>query len=78
MSPLLRLEHQRNRFLISYSFGIETINAFIHFRSFPGNPYPIPDQNGTKTIPFGAAHIPIWPRDNKGDREGIPHIHPIP
>ena len=60
MSPLLKLEHQRNRFLLSYSFAIETINAFIHFRSFPGNPYSIPGQNGTKTIPFGAAHIPKW------------------
>lgn len=25
-----------------------------------GNPYSIPGQNGTKTIPFGAAHIPKW------------------
>ena len=48
-----------------YSFGIETINTFIHSRVVPARkPYPIPDQsvdpfsdqNGAKTLPDGAAH----------------------
>jgi len=56
----------------SNSFGIETINTFIHSRSFLEKPYPdhIPDQKWAKsvpvfrpkqhkTIPFWAAHTHI-------------------
>ena len=49
-----------------YSFGIETINTFIHSivssKTIPDSRpngqsvYPIPDQNGAKTLPDGAAH----------------------
>ena len=53
----------------SYSFGIETINTFIH-SVVPQKPYPIADQNGqsvypfsdqngTKTPPNGEAHTYI-------------------
>ena len=54
---------------VSYAFGIETINTFIHSRSSL-KPYPIPDQNrqsvypfsdqnSAKTLPGGAAHTYI-------------------
>ena len=67
MSSLLWLERQQKYIFLSYSFVIETTNTFIHYRSFLCKPYPIPDQNGqnlnpfsdqngAKTIPFGAAH----------------------
>ena len=77
MSSLLKLKRKQkvssNAFRIriflfrSYSFGIETINTFIHSRSSLEKPYPIPDQNGQsvypfsdqkgpRIIPFGAAH----------------------
>ena len=78
-SSLLRLEQQQKSFLkfhfefaylffsFFYSFGIVTINTFIHSLDSLRKPYPIPDQtgqsvypfsdrNGTKTIPFWAAH----------------------
>ena len=52
-----------------YSFGVEKTNTFIrscrslenHTRfNFTGqNLYPFSDQNGSKTIPFGAAHTYI-------------------
>ena len=38
-----------------HSFGIEITNTSIHFCSSPKT-RPIPDQNGTKTIPLVAAH----------------------
>ena len=53
---------------LSYTFGIETINTFIHSRSFlknhtrfqtkmhGQNAYPFSDQYGAKTMPLGAAH----------------------
>ena len=79
MSSLLRLDRKQKNsstlfririvFLLSYSFGIETINTFIHSRSYL-KPYPIPDQNGQSVYPFsdqngakilpdGAAHTYI-------------------
>ena len=74
---LLRLErHQKDFFkaisnshiiFLSISFGIETTNTFIHFRSsleyHPRSQtkngqrlYPFSDQNGAITPPYGAAH----------------------
>ena len=52
---------------LSYSFGIETINTFIHSRSSLENHtrfqtksvYPFSVQNGAKTLPDGAAHTCI-------------------
>ena len=54
---------------LSYSFGIETINTFIHshsslenhtqFQTKMGKVYPFSDQNGTKTLPSGVAHTYI-------------------
>ena len=52
---------------LSTSFGIETMNTFVHSYEFPREPYQIPDpngqslypfsdQNGAGTLPFGAAH----------------------
>ena len=53
---------------LSYSFGIETINTFIHSvvpsktipdsrpKCIPQSVYPFLDQNGAKTLPDGAAH----------------------
>ena len=38
--------------VLSYSFGIETINTFIHSHSFPRKPRPIPDQTGENSYPF--------------------------
>ena len=49
-----------------YSFGVENTNTFIRARGSLGKPnpiedhngqnlYPFSDQNGSKTIPFGAA-----------------------
>ena len=37
--------------VLSYSFGIEKINTFIH-SVVPSKPYPIPDQNGQGVYPF--------------------------
>ena len=31
-----------------------------------------------KLIKFFFTSLPCRPREHKGDREGIPHIHPIP
>ena len=56
---------------LSYSFGVETINTFIHsvvpsktipdFRPNAQRVYPFSDQNGAKTIPDeGGTHTPIW------------------
>ena len=80
MLSLLRLERRQKNssnplriciyLFLSYSFGIETINTFIHSRSSIGKPYPIPDQNrpnvypfsdqnGAETIPDGAAYTYI-------------------
>ena len=70
MLALLSLERKQNnssnqiripKFLfLSYSFGIETINTFIHFRKCPRRkPYPFSDQNSTKTLPDGVAHTCI-------------------
>ena len=69
MSPLLGLEHQQKDFLksipnspigfLSFSFGIETTNTYVHSDILDKNGqslYPFSDQNGTMTIPFGAAH----------------------
>ena len=41
---------------LSESFGIETINAFIHSRSSSKIYNRFADRNGAKTTPFGAAH----------------------
>ena len=52
---------------LSHSFGIETMNTFIHSRSsletIPDSRpkigptvYPFSDQNGAKTLPDGAAY----------------------
>ena len=80
MLSLLRLEckqtNSSNPFrvciflFLSYSFGIETINMFIHSRSSfenhtrfqtkMGKVYnPFSDQNSAKTLPDGAAHTYI-------------------
>ena len=74
MSSLLRLDQQQKRYLTAckqtlfyfsfcyFSFGIETINTFIHSRGSLENhtrfqtPYLFSDQNGAKTIPFGVAY----------------------
>ena len=55
-----------------YSFGVEKTNTFIRSRGSLENHtrfktngqslYPFSDQNGSKTIPFGAAHTYIAPR----------------
>ena len=79
MSSLLRLERKqknsanplKNRtfLFLSYSFGIETINTFIHsrrslenqtwFQSQHGQKlYPFEDQKPQKTYTDGAAHTP--------------------
>ena len=73
MLSLLRLERKQKNssnpfririfLFLSYSFGIETIDTFIH--SVVPNPipdqngqsvYPFSDQNGAKTLPGGAAY----------------------
>ena len=69
MLSLLRLERKQKNssnpfririfLFLSYSFGIETINTFIHSRYSLENQNPIPDQNGAKTLPDGAAHTYI-------------------
>ena len=57
-------------YFLYYSFGVEKTNTFIHsrgslenhagFKTIMGqNLYPFSDQNGSKTIPFGAAHTYI-------------------
>ena len=47
----------RSLLFLSDSFRIETIDKYVHtLRLFPRKPYPIPDQNGAKTLNFGAAH----------------------
>ena len=76
MSLLLRLEHKQknssNTFRIriflflSYSFGIETINTFIHSvvpsKTIPDSrpkwakSIPVSDQNGAKSLPDGTSH----------------------
>ena len=68
MLSLLRLERKpknssnpfriRIFLFLSYSFGIETINTFIHSRSSLKNHtrlYLFSDQNGAKTLPGGAV-----------------------
>ena len=55
-SSLLRLKCQIKRCLanlfLSYSFGIETRNTFIHSsRQFPQKPYPTPGQNEQSVYP---------------------------
>ena len=53
--------------VLSTSFGIKTMNTFIHYYKFPREPYlishpngqslyPFSDQKGGKTLPFGEAH----------------------
>ena len=80
MFSLLRLERKQTNssdplririfFFLSYSFGIETINTFMHSHSSPEHHHPLPnqngqsvypfsDQNGAKTLPGGAAHTYI-------------------
>ena len=80
MFSLLRLERKQTNssdplririfFFLSYSFGIETINTFMHSHSSPEHYHPLPnqngqsvypfsDQNGAKTLPGGAAHTYI-------------------
>ena len=76
MLSLLRLERKQKNYsnvfririflLLSYSFGIETLNAFIYSvvpsKTISGSRpkvqsvYPFSDQNGAKTLPDGAAH----------------------
>ena len=79
MLSLLRLERKQKNYsnpfririflFLSHSFGIETINTFIH-SVVPPKPFPIPDQNGqslypfsdkngAKTLPDGASHTYI-------------------
>ena len=65
MSLLLRLEHKQknssNTFRIriflflSYSFGTETINTFIH-SVVSSKTIPVSDQNGAKSLPDGTSH----------------------
>ena len=67
MSSLLRLEQQQKGFLnpfwirmflfLFYSFGIETINTFIHFRSCSKT---IPDPRPKWVHLGGGGYIPIW------------------
>ena len=81
MLPLLQIKAQTKIFwnpfririflFLSYSFGIKTINTFLHSRSSLENhtqfqtkmgevySYPFSDQNGAKTLPDGAAHTYI-------------------
>ena len=70
MLSLLRLEHQQKDFLkstlnlhitLSFLFGIEMTNTFMH--SLKNHT----EQNGTKTIPFGAAFT------YKGIYKGVSH-----
>ena len=76
MLSLLRLERKQKNYsnpfririflFLSYSFGIETINTFIHSvvpsktisdsRPKWAKCIPVSDQNGAKTLPDGAAH----------------------
>ena len=59
MTSLLRLEQQQKKFVDSishislfFTFGIETINTFIHSRSsLHAKPYSIPDKNGQSLEP---------------------------
>ena len=78
MSSLLRLEQQQKRFLkfpfefeySSYSFGIETINTFIHSRSSlenhtrfqtkMGSLYSFYDQNLRKGVPPWSLFFENW------------------
>ena len=53
MSSLLRLEHQRKRFL-SLLFNTETMNTFIHYRRF------LETRTRFQTRPFGTAHHSKW------------------
>ena len=63
MMSLLRLERKQKNYsnpsririflFLSYSFGIETVNTFIHY-VVPLKPYPIPDQNGQSLDPFSG------------------------
>ena len=73
MLSLLRLEHQQKDFLkstlnlhitLSFLFGIEMTNTFMH--SLKNHT----EQNGTKTIPFGAAFT------YKGIYKGVSHPPP--
>ena len=41
---------------LTYSFGTEKINTFIHSRSSLENSYPIPDQNGQGLCPFSGRN----------------------
>ena len=87
MLSLLRLECKQKNYsnpsririflFLSYSFGIETVNTFIHY-VVPLKPYPISDQNGqsldsfsdqngAKTLPNGAAHTSVY-----GLYKGVP------
>ena len=76
MSSLLRLDRKQKNsstlfririvFLLSYSFGIETINTFIHSvvpsKTIPDSrpkwakSIPVSDQNGAKSLPDGTSH----------------------
>ena len=73
MLSLLRLEHQQTDFLkstlnlhitLSFLFGIEMTNTFMH--SLKNHT----EQNGTKTIAFGAAFT------YKGIYKGVSHAPP--
>ena len=64
---------------LSCLFGVEKINTFVRFRGFlesisdhnGQNLYPFSDQNGSKAIPFGAAHTYVAdiPPPPPGSRE---------
>ena len=69
MSSILRLEQQQKRFLqnpirirlflfLSYSFGIETINTFVHTRSSLESHTRFQTKTAQKPYPLGR-HIPI-------------------
>ena len=53
MSSLLRLEHQRKRFL-SLLFKSQTMNTFIHYRRF------LETRTRFQSRPFGTAHHSKW------------------
>ena len=53
MSSLLRLEHQRKRFL-SLLFKTQTMNTFIHYRRF------LETRTRFQSRPFGTAHHSKW------------------
>ena len=79
---LLRLERKQTNLsnpfririflFLSYSFGIEAINTFIHSREFPRKPYLIPHQNGQSVYPFADQNGPkTLPKGTNINHKGL-------